>query len=350
MNFNLPPIGISLARSLGENLTERDVRECADAMVKLGLRDAGFEYLIIPDTWCAHRRCLKTDSLVCDTDKFPNGLSAVSEYLHSLGLKMGVVMTLGSRSSSDRPGVFDHEWADVEYFDKAGVDYVAFDMTHMPARSELETPLRRLGMAIRTAEHPMFYSVYTPEDIHVWAASTGVNAYCLKAFENANFAHELSLSTAGYSADFCFESCGDISVGDTELLRTQLITASAMSSPIIADCDVRLLTEKELTLLTKREIIDICRDEEVRPARCLTDGVYIKTLADNKYAIAFVNSSDEKRSFALTTYDFGLTWNSNLAAVATDIFTHESTTFTDGLEATIPAHHAVMYNMELIER
>ncbi len=350
MNHSLPPLGISLARSLGEKLTEVDIRECADKIVKCGLRDAGYEYVIIPDTWCKSRRCLKTDSLVCDTERFPSTLSGISEQLHSMGLKLGVVMTLGSRSSSDRPGIFDREWADVEYFDNAGVDYIAVDMTHLPARAELETPLRRLGMAIRTASRPIFYAVYACEDIHAMAASTGINSYCLRTFDNAATACELSLATAGYSADFCFESCGDISVCDTERLRAQLITAAAMSSPVIVDCDVRCITEEQLSVLLNSDMIKVARDREVRPARCLSEGVYVKALESNRYAIAFVNSSDELRRFAFSTYDFGLTWNAGLAAVATRIFGGDSITFTDGIEETLPAHSASMYLMELTER
>lgn len=350
MNFSLPPLGISLVRSLGESFTERDLRECAEKIIESGLRDAGYEYVIIPDTWCARRRCPTTDSLVCDTDVLPSTLSGAAEYLHSVGLKLGLVMSLGSRSASDRPGTFDHEWSDIEYFDKAGVDYIGFDTSRLPARVDLQTPLRRLCMAVRNASRDIFYATYTTEDIHLWARSAGINSFCLRSFADAFPAREPDISTAGYSADFCFESCGDISVCDTEQLRTQLITAAAVSSPIIIDCDVRTLTAEQLALVSNRDILSVCRDEEVRPARCLSDGVYIKPLDNCTYAIAFVNSTDAECVRTFTTFDFGLTWNAEFVCVATDIFTGDSETFTDGLECTLAAGCSSMYLMKLKER
>jgi len=350
MTFSLPPLGISLVRSLSDRLSDCDVRECAAAMVKNGLRDAGYEYVIIPDTWCREKRCYKTDSLVCDSEKFPEGLAATADYVHSLGLKLGVAVTLGARSATNRPGIFDHEWADVAYYDAAGVDYISCDLTNLPSLSGIQTPVRRMGMAIRKAERKIYFALYTSEDTHLWMRSAGVNSYCLRSFADAAGAAELKAETAGYSADFCFESCGDIVWSDTESLKTQLVCASIMSSPIIADCDVRRLSDKELAILKNPLITGICRDEEARPARLLGDGVYCKFLTDCEYAVAFVNNTDETVRRSFFTYDFGLTWNAGYYCEVSDIFTDGVTDFSDALEAELPAGASRMYLMRLIER
>lgn len=350
MTFSLPPLGISLARCLGESVTDRDVRECAAAMVKSGLRDAGYEYVIISDAWCKEKRCLKTDSLICDTEKFPDGLAATADYVHSLGLKLGVTVTLGARSVSNRPGIFDHEWSDTDYYDKAGVDYIACDIDRLPSLADIQTPVRRLGMAIRKAERDIYYAVYTKEDLHLWMRSAGVNFYCLRNYKDAAGAAELRPETAGYSADFCFESCGDIVWDNPESLKTQLICAAAMSSPIIADCDVRKLSEDEINILKNPLVTGICRDEEARPARLLGEGVYCKFLTDCEYAVALVNFTDSEVNRSFCTYDFGLTWNAGYYCEASDIFTGEVTDFSDALEATLPAGSSRMYLMRLIER
>ena len=348
--FSLPPLGICLARTLGENLTDKAVRQCADAMVKLGLRDAGYEYLIIGDEWTKPQRCLKTDSLVCDSEKFPEGLSATADYVHSLGLKIGVVTTLGGRSTTGHPGIFDHEWQDTEYLANAGVDYIACDVAKLPARAELQTPLRRMGMAIRQAERDIYYALYTDTDVHMWIRSTGVNSYCLRSFGAAAPARECKPESAGYSADFCFESCGDIVPDSTDSLRAQLICASAMSSPIIVDCDVRSLDAECLSIMKNPEIVGVCRDEEARPARRLSDGVYTKMLAKGEYAVAFMNNTNEPCRRSFYTYDFGLTWNAGYYCEACDIFSGEKTEFSDGLEAELAPGGAAMYRIKLLER
>lgn len=350
MIHSLPPLGISLVRSLGEKLTERNIRDCAEKMIDCGLRDVGYEYIIIPDTWCKKRRNLADDSLVCDTEILPSKLSGIADYLHSVGLRLGVVMSLGSRSTSDRPGCFDREWQDIEYFDREGVDYIAFDITRIPAHADVETSLRRIAMAVRNATHDIYYAVYSPDDIHTQARSEGINSYCLRSFADAAPARELSPESAGYSADFCFESCGDITVCDTDLLRTQLIVAASQSSPIIIDCDVRCLTSEQLSIIANRKLIRICRDEEARPARRLSEGVYVKTLTDCEYAVALVNSTDSELVRSFSTYDFGLTWNAAYACVASDIFTNNTETFTDAIDACLPARHASMYLVKLTER
>lgn len=350
MTFSLPPLGISLVRCLGDNVTDHDVRSCAAAMVKSGLRDAGYEYVIISDAWCKEKRCLKTDSLVCDSEKFPEGLAATADYVHSLGLKLGVTVTLGARSAANKPGIFEHEWADVAYYDKAGIDYIACDVTRLPSLADIQTPVRRMGMAIRKAERDIYYALYTKEDLHLWIRSTGANSYCLRNHADAAGARELDAATAGYSADFCFESCGDIVWSDTEGLKTQLICAAAMSSPIIADCDVRALSEEEIAILKNPLITGICRDEEARPARLLGEGVYCKFLTDCEYAVAFVNFTDSPAERAFCTYDFGLTWNAGYYCEVSDIFTDQVTDFSDALEATLPAGSSRMYLMRLIER
>jgi len=350
MTFSLPPLGISLARTLGENISDSVVRECADSMVKLGLRDAGYEYIIIGDAWCKEKRCLKTDKLICDEEKFPAGLSATADYVHSLGLKLGVVTGLGARTANGRPGSFEHEWADVEYLSDAGVDYIAGDITKLPSMAEIQTPLRRMGLAIRQAERDIFFAVYSPEDIHLWVRSTGANSYSLRSFADSAPATECRPESAGYSADFCFESCGDITFNTTESLKSQLIIASAMSSPIIVDCDVRGISSDALEIMKNPLIVSICRDEEGRPARRLDDGVYCKMLTDCEYAVSLVNFSDETVTRAFCTYDFGLSWNSGYYCETCDIFTGEKTDFSDSLELELPAGSSAMYLMRLIER
>lgn len=350
MTFSLPPLAISLVRTMGESVNDAAVRSAADSMVRLGLRDAGYEYIIISDAWCKQKRCLKTDSLICDTEKFPEGLSATADHLHSLGLKLGVVASLGARSTTDRPGMFEHEWADVEYLDRAGVDYIACDLTKLPARGELQTPLRRMGLAVRQAQRDIYLAVYTDRDIHTWVRSTGANAFCLKTFYNCSPAVECDPVSAGYSADFCFESCGDITFDSTESLRSQLTIAAAMSSPIVVDCDVDSLSDEALKLMKDPLLLSIMRDEEGRPARRLDDGVYCKMLTDCEYAVALVNFTEQEATRSFCTYDFGLIWNSGYYCEAANVFTGEKTDFSDSLEVTLPAGSSAMYLMRLIER
>ena len=85
MTAKKPPLGISLARTFGNDICETRVKDAADAMVSLGLRDAGYEYLMIGDVLFEKRRDRATGALVVNSEKFPSGIKALTDYLHDKG-------------------------------------------------------------------------------------------------------------------------------------------------------------------------------------------------------------------------------------------------------------------------
>ena len=107
-----PPMGFNTWNTFGENINEQIIRDTADAMVSLGLRDAGYQYLVIDDCWSKRERDPETNKIVPDPVKFPNGMKAVSDYVHSKGLKFGMYSCTGVRTCADYPGSFDHEFLD----------------------------------------------------------------------------------------------------------------------------------------------------------------------------------------------------------------------------------------------
>ena len=107
-----PPMGFNTWNTFGENINEQLIKETADKMVELGLRDCGYEYLVIDDCWSKRERDPQTGKIVPDEEKFPNGMKAVSDYVHSKGLKFGMYSCAGTRTCADYPGSFDHEYLD----------------------------------------------------------------------------------------------------------------------------------------------------------------------------------------------------------------------------------------------
>ena len=92
-----PPMGFNTWNTFGENINEQIIKETADKMVELGLRDCGYEYLVIDDCWSERHRDPVTDKIVPDKKKFPDGMKAVSDYVHSKGLKFGMYSCAGVR-------------------------------------------------------------------------------------------------------------------------------------------------------------------------------------------------------------------------------------------------------------
>ena len=121
-----PPMGWNSWNTFGENISEALIKETADAMVSTGLRDAGYEYLVIDDCWSLKQRG-EDGRIVPDPEKFPNGMKAVADYVHSKGLKFGMYSCAGVRTCAGYPGSYDHEFVDAQTFAEWGGDFIKYD-------------------------------------------------------------------------------------------------------------------------------------------------------------------------------------------------------------------------------
>ena len=92
-----PPMGWNTWNTFANKINEALVKESADALVELGYKDAGYEYIVIDDCWSLMERD-ENGRLVADPEKFPNGMKAVADYVHSKGLKFGMYSCAGVRT------------------------------------------------------------------------------------------------------------------------------------------------------------------------------------------------------------------------------------------------------------
>ena len=83
-----PPMGWNSWNKFGCNVSEELIKGVADAMVESGLKDAGYEYVVIDDCWQVSRD--ENGNIVCDPERFPSGMKALADYVHSKGLKFGL--------------------------------------------------------------------------------------------------------------------------------------------------------------------------------------------------------------------------------------------------------------------
>ena len=110
-----PPMGWNTWNTFANNINEQLIKDTADQFVELGYRDCGYEYIVIDDCWAEKQRD-ENGLLVPDKEKFPNGIKAVCDYVHSKGLKFGIYSCAGIRTCADYPGSFGHEYADAQQF------------------------------------------------------------------------------------------------------------------------------------------------------------------------------------------------------------------------------------------
>ena len=151
-----PPMGWNSWNTFGANINEQLIKEMTDALVSTGLRDAGYEYVIIDDAWQEPRR--ENGHLVPDRNKFPSGMKALGDYIHSKGMKFGMYSSTGHLTCLGLPASYEHEFIDAADFASWGVDYLKYDYCNRPFRIPSEMLYRRMGLALAGCGRDIFFA------------------------------------------------------------------------------------------------------------------------------------------------------------------------------------------------
>ena len=343
-----PPMGFNTWNTFGENINEKIIKETADAMVEKGLLDAGYEYLVIDDCWSERERDLESGKIVPDKIKFPNGMKAVSDYVHSKGLKFGMYSCAGTRTCADYPGSFDHEFLDAETFAEYGADFLKYDFCFKPDSANGPLLYRKMGMALRACGREILYSAcnWGNDDVNTWIRSAGAHMYRSTGDINDSFVSMRDISTSqidnlAYSAPGCFNDIDMLTIGmygkgnvgscgcnDTDY-KTQFAIWCMFSAPLMLGGDIRTLNENMLELVKNKRLIRINQDEESRPAFVVSKQgkdrlVFAKLLSNNEVAILFVNLSDNDSKINFFFENLGIPAASGYGLEMLDAFSGEN--------------------------
>lgn len=374
MIIKKPPMGWNTWNTFSSNINEKLIKESADAFISEGLRDAGYQYVVIDDCWSEQNRDPITDRLVPSHEKFPNGMKALSDYVHSLGLKFGMYSCIGVRTCAGYPGSFDREFLDAETFASWGVDYLKYDGCYFPETTDQENMYHRMGVALENCGRDIVYAVCNggEQDVWTWIRSTGANMFRSTGdiMDNFRSYYDIAMSQKDkfcYSAPNCYNDIDMLTVGiygngkigklgctDSEY-RQQFVLWCMYNAPLMLGCDIRSMSAATKALVTNRDLIAIDQDDAARPPiwfkyrwnedlRCA-----FKHLSKG-YALAFYNFSDSDSKIRFLFDSVGITVASRLKVRLTDIFTGECVgEFRDYFAADVPRHDVKLYRAELVK-
>lgn len=119
-----PPMGWNSWNKFGCNVSEKLIMQMADKMVETGMKEAGYQYIVIDDCWQVGRDSL--GFIVADPVRFPHGMKYLADYVHGKGLKFGLYSCAGSYTCQGRPGSRGHQYQDALMYAKWGVDYLKY--------------------------------------------------------------------------------------------------------------------------------------------------------------------------------------------------------------------------------
>ena len=173
-----PPMGWNSWNTFAEKIDEKLVREMADVIVEKGLDKFGYNYVVIDDCWAEKTRD-SSGRLVPDKNKFPSGMKALADYVHSKGLKFGMYSCAGVLTCGQYPASYDYEFIDAKTFAEWGVDFLKYDFCYKPEFVAGKSLYRRMGLALANCGRDILFSAcsWGAEKTHEWIRSTGAGMW-----------------------------------------------------------------------------------------------------------------------------------------------------------------------------
>jgi alpha-galactosidase len=166
-----PPMGWNSWNKFACDVSEELIRQIADAMVSSGMKDAGYVYINIDDCWHGERD--SQGFIHPDAKRFPSGMKALSDYIHSKGLKMGIYSDAGWKTCGGKPGSRGREYQDAQMYAEWGIDYLKYDWCNVEGL-KAEGAYMTMRDAVHDAGRPMVFSICEWGNSHPWTWATNV--------------------------------------------------------------------------------------------------------------------------------------------------------------------------------
>lgn len=374
-----PPMGWNSWNTFSWNINAELIKSTADHMVSSGLKDAGYEYIVIDDCWSEKRRV--NGRLVPDKNKFPEGIKPVADYVHSLGLKFGIYSCAGTHTCAGYPGSFEHEFVDAETFAEWGVDYLKYDYCYKPEAADGANLYKRMGMALRSCGRDIVFSAcnWGKDDVYNWIRESGAQLFRSTGDiqDNWESVKRLALSQIGrqaYSGVYCHNDMDMLVVGmhgnsdndwiadvvggctDTEY-KTHFALWAIMNSALMIGCDIRKMSDETKETLTNKDVIAINQDIECRAPYCIKqwnnpENVFslVKPMSDGSYGIGLFNFGDRDGEMSLQFWDIGLSAAAGRGLEIYDCWEHKDLgTFTERFCTTLPPHGCMVLRAKVVK-
>ncbi len=349
-----PPMGWNSWNKFAGRVDDAAVRSMADAMATNGMKDAGYQYINIDDTWEASR---DPQGNITTNKKFPD-MKALADYVHSKGLKIGIYSSPGPNTCAGYEGSYGHEEQDARTYAAWGIDYLKYDWCgarNIYTDQEMQAVYQEMGEALLKSGRPILYSLcqYGRDDVWKWGPEVGGNAWRTTGdirdtwdsmtkigFSQAELA---AWAGPGHWNDPDMLEIGNGGMTDDEY-RTHMSLWSILAAPLLAGNDLRNMTPTILEILTNREVIAVDQDKDGKQGRRIAKSgdqeVWEKPLSGDAQAIGLFNRGGTPEKISVNWSDLGL---KTAPAHARDLWGHSDLKL-DGTEysVTVPAHGAVM--------
>ena len=328
-----PPMGWNSWNCFAADVTEKNIRDAADAFVSAGLADHGWSYINIDDFWQNSPYAGKRDPTLAGPERNADGtiavnkrfpdMKALADYIHSLGLRAGIYSSPGPYTCGECVGSWGHEWQDAKTYADWGFDYLKYDWCRYgdvadkvaSGHGKYSFPYMLMGEALAAQNRDIVFSLcqYGDDNVSTWGKRIG--GHCWRTTGDIE-------DTWGDSTKLILDRQKDLwpyagpggwndpdmlvvgvvgksgSLKPTRLTRNEQYTHvsiwSILCSPLLIGCDMTKLDDFTLSLLTNDEVIETNQDELGAQAAVVAEGpraqVWAKPMSDGSLVFALFNT------------------------------------------------------------
>ena len=363
-----PPMGWNDWYSVYCGVNAQLVEQTAQEMVVDGMKATGYDYVNIDDCWMAGSRD-SSGNLVADPTRFPDGIKPVADYVHSLGLKLGIYEDAGTTTCAGLPGSYGHEGQDAAAFASWGVDLVKYDRCNIPygdfpGESEeqvQQTLYARMSNALRATGHPIVFSMCNPDPgddpwqwgapiSNLWRTTTDIQDNFGSIL--ANFEGTVNLFKDARPGAWNDPDLLQIGDGGSSLLEytSEFSLWAEMAAPLIASTNISALTHPELAIYENPNVIAIDQDPLGRQGVPISNanGLWIltKELSGGGRAVLLFNSTHTATTISTTATAAGLP--SGRVYRLQNLWTNAVTQTAGAIGAFVPGHGVAMFKVTTV--
>jgi len=371
-----PPMGWNSWNFFAGRVTDKDIRDTADLLVSTGMRDAGYVYVNIDDTWEGKR---DAQGIIHTNEKFPD-MKALADYVHSKGLKLGIYSSPGDKTCAGFEGSLGHEYQDAQTYADWGIDYLKYDLCGFRRKQQAEAPndpakqnkmmrdaYKLMHEAIVKTGRPMVYSLcqYGFDAVWDWAPEVGANLWRTTGDIDASFDRMavIGLNQAGlgkFAGPGHWNDPDMLEVGNGIMRNGKLrpltpdenrfhMTLWAMlAAPLLAGNNLTAMTPEVGAVLMNKQVIAIDQDPAGHQAeRIYAEGpiqMWSRKLADGSTALAIFNTGEDPsslRNIPLPLKELGFKG----APHAVNLWSNENVVLDTMYKPTIPRHAAILLKL-----
>ena len=346
-----PPMGWNSWNHFGCNVSDAMIRGIADAMAANGMKAAGYEYINIDDCWQVSRD--PNGFIVADPVRFPYGMKALADYVHSKGLKLGIYSDHGFATCAGRPGGYGYEYLDANTYAAWGVDYLKHDNCNLPPGDIPQADYFRMADALMKSGRPITFSIcawsfdsWMPESGNLWRTTGDISdSFSSMLYNLGGNSPPAFLAGPGRWNDPDMLEVGNGGMTFTED-QAHFSLWCIVGAPLIAGNDLTAMSAQTLSILTHPELIavdqDLAGEQGIRLANTSTNQIWVKPLGRDftTKAVALFNPNSSATTITVNWTDIGLRPG---AATVRDLWASADLgAFDNSFTTNVPSHGVVV--------